>query len=99
VLRDSGHTKFAVRGGGHNANKGFNNIEDGVTIDMRSLNAVEVVGDVVKVGAGAIWQDVYDVVEKYNVTVMGGRIGVVGVAGFLTGGKFCSLLTSLLFSS
>ncbi|ORX93345.1 hypothetical protein BCR34DRAFT_499958 [Clohesyomyces aquaticus] len=86
VLRESGCTKFAVRGGGHNANVGFNNIDDGVTIDMHLMSAVEVNKDVVRVGAGAIWQKVYDEVEKYNVSVLGGRIGVVGVAGFVTGG-------------
>jgi FAD/FMN-containing dehydrogenase len=89
VLKRSNYTKFAVKGGGHNANAGFNNVQDGVTIDMQSLNDVQVArGDaVVRVGAGALWQDVYDVAEKRNLTVLGGRIGVVGTAGFLTGGK------------
>ncbi|CAN9235197.1 unnamed protein product [Alternaria alternata] len=74
--------------GGHNANAGFNNIDDGVTIDMQSMNKVEVGrGDqVVAVEAGALWQNVYDKAEKRNLTVLGGRIGVVGTAGFLTGG-------------
>ena len=69
---------------------GCNNIEDGVTIDMQSLKKVEVAkGDkVVMVGAGALWQDVYDGADKRNLTVLGGRIGVVGTAGFLTGGKY-----------
>ncbi|CAN9229228.1 unnamed protein product [Alternaria alternata] len=82
------NTKFAIRSGGHNANAGFNNIDDGVTIDMQSMNKVEVGrGDqVVAVEAGALWQNVYDKAEKRNLTVLGGRIGVVGTAGFLTGG-------------
>jgi FAD/FMN-containing dehydrogenase len=87
LLRKSKGAKFAVKGGGHNANVGFNNVEDGVTIDMQSLNAVEHYGNVARVGAGALWQNVYDVVEERNHTVLGGRIGVVGVAGFLTGGR------------
>lgn len=89
VLKDSNTTRFAVRGGGHNANAGFNNIDNGVTIDMQSLDDVEVArGDqVVRVGAGSLWQKVYDTAEKRNLTVLGGRIGVVGTAGFLTGGK------------
>ena len=88
ILKYSNHTKFAVKGGGHNANAGYNNIQDGVTIDMQSLNKVEVArGDqVVRVNAGALWQNVYDEAEKRNLTVLGGRIGVVGTAGFLTGG-------------
>lgn len=88
LLQAKKGAKFAVKGGGHNANVGFNNIEHGVTIDMQSMKAVEHFGNVARVGAGALWQDVYDVVTKRNHTVLGGRIGVVGVAGFLTGGMF-----------
>lgn len=88
ILRDSNSTQFAVKGGGHNANVGFNNIQNGVTIDMQSLNGVEIArgNGVIRVGAGALWQNVYDVAEKRNLTVLGGRIGLVGTAGFLTGG-------------
>ena len=89
VLKDRNSTKFAIKGGRHNTNAGYNNIQDGITIDMQSLKIVQVArGDqVVRVGAGALWQDVYDEAEKRNLTVLGGRIGVVGTAGFLTGGK------------
>ncbi|KAF1936235.1 FAD binding domain-containing protein [Clathrospora elynae] len=88
ILESCNSTKFAIKGGGHNANAGYNNIQDGVTIDMQSMKYVEVArGDaVVRVGAGALWQDVYDEAETRNLTVLGGRIGVVGTAGFLTGG-------------
>jgi FAD/FMN-containing dehydrogenase len=88
ILKESNSTRFAIKGGGHNANAGSNNIDNGVTIDMQSLKAVEVaMGDqVVRVGAGALWQDAYDGAEKRNLTVLGGRIGVVGTGGFLTGG-------------
>jgi hypothetical protein len=41
---------------------------------------------VVRVAAGALSQDAYDAAEKRNLTVLAGRIGVVGTAGFLTGG-------------
>lgn len=89
VLRDSGCTKFAVKGGGHNANKGFNNIEDGVTIDMQSMNNTEYIQstEVVQVGAGALAQNVYDTIEPFNKSALAPRIGVVGVGGFLSGGK------------
>jgi len=88
VLKEDNSTRFAVKGGGHNANAGFNNIDNGVTIDMQSMKAVEVSrGDqVVRVEAGALSQDAYNVAEKRNLTVLAGRIGVVGTAGFLTGG-------------
>lgn len=88
VLNESNSTRFAVKGGGHNANAGFNNIDNGVTIDMQSMKAVEVSRDdqVVRVEAGALSQDAYNAAEKRNLTVLAGRIGVVGTAGFLTGG-------------
>ncbi|KAF2844572.1 FAD-binding domain-containing protein [Plenodomus tracheiphilus IPT5] len=88
VLKSGNQTQFAIKGGGHNPSVGFNNIQDGVTIDMQSLNGVEIArgNEVIRVGAGALWQNVYDVAETRNLTVLGGRIGVVGVPGFLTGG-------------
>jgi nitrogen regulatory protein PII len=88
IIQTDNSTRFAVKGGGHNANAGFNNVENGVTIDMQSMKTVEIArGDqVVRVEAGALSQDAYDAAEKRNLTVLAGRIGVVGTAGFLTGG-------------
>lgn len=40
----------------------------------------------VKVGAGARWVDVYSTLEKDNLTVVGGRVSDVGVAGLTLGG-------------
>jgi FAD/FMN-containing dehydrogenase len=43
----------------------------------------------VVVGAGLKWDDVYAALDLHNVTVVGGRVSGVGVAGFtLGGGKF-----------
>ncbi|KAH9878814.1 hypothetical protein J1614_002248 [Plenodomus biglobosus] len=42
--------------------------------------------NIVSVGPGARWQIVYDALEPYNLTVQGGRNGLVGIGGFLTGG-------------
>jgi FAD/FMN-containing dehydrogenase len=93
LLTESNYTRFAVKGGGHNANAGFNNVQNGVTIDMQSMKAVEIArgNEVVRVQAGALSQDAYDATEKANLTVLAGRIGVVGVGGFLTGGMFLIL--------
>lgn len=73
---------------------GFANVDKGgVTIDMRDVNAVELDRKdmIVRVGAGALWQDVYDVLEPHDLSVLGGRIGDVGVAGLTLGGEFDSL--------
>jgi hypothetical protein len=38
------------------------------------------------IGAGLIWDDVYQVLDPLNVTVVGGRFSGVGVAGYSLGG-------------
>jgi hypothetical protein len=45
------------------------------------------------IGSGLIWDDVYDALQPYGVSVVGGRTSGVGVAGFaLGGGKFAHFL-------
>ena len=38
------------------------------------------------IGAGLIWDDVYKALMPHKVSVLGGRVSGVGVAGFLLGG-------------
>ena len=45
----------------------------------------------VDIGAGLIWDDVYAALEPLGVTVVGGRVTGVGVAGFSLGGGNYSL--------
>jgi FAD/FMN-containing dehydrogenase len=40
----------------------------------------------VVVGAGLIWDDIYEALGPYAVNVVGGRVTGVGVAGFTLGG-------------
>ena len=81
-------TKFAIRGGGHTVWKGSANIEDGVTIDMRAINTVSVSEDktFTSVGAGALWKDVYTLLDAMGLATVGGRAAQVGVGGLTTGG-------------
>ncbi|KAF2196238.1 FAD-binding domain-containing protein [Delitschia confertaspora ATCC 74209] len=83
-----GQTPFAIRGGGHNLNGGAANINDGVTIDLRALNSVTIdkTNNLVKVSGGAIWSEVYSVLEAAGLSTTGGRVSSVGVGGLLTGG-------------
>ncbi|KAL8951437.1 MAG: hypothetical protein Q9222_002598 [Ikaeria aurantiellina] len=80
--------QFAIRGAGHTPFAGSANIEDGVTIDMRSIRAVNVNQQktVVSVGAGARWSGVYEVLDAVGLGVAGGRISDVGVGGLILGG-------------
>jgi hypothetical protein len=65
---------------------------------MRALNSIELntAEMAVHVGAGALWQDVYDVLEPHGLSVLGGRVGDVGVAGLTLGGNRALVFTSLL---
>ena len=80
---------IAIRGGGHTPWANSANIDGGVTIDMRSINAVDVNSDntVVSVGAGALWGDVYRKMDSLGIVVIGGRGSSIGVGGLTTGGK------------
>ncbi|KAK8112872.1 hypothetical protein PG984_013398 [Apiospora sp. TS-2023a] len=86
VTTDS--VKFALRGGGHTCYAGSNNIETGVTIDLSLLTETtyNAVTGIAHVLPGARWTDVYDYVQSHGVMVAGGREGLVGVGGFITGG-------------
>jgi FAD/FMN-containing dehydrogenase len=84
-------TPFAVRTGGHTLFSGAANIDGGVTVDMRTLNGVEVIPErsVVAIGGGAIWAtNVYPELVKYDLIAAGARAPGVGVGGFVTGGEY-----------
>ena len=51
--------QFAVRSGGHGTSAGSSNIQDGVTIDLRQLNTIELSEDhsAVSIGTGATWDE------------------------------------------
>ncbi|KAI0773004.1 FAD-binding domain-containing protein [Trametes elegans] len=82
-------TPFAVKGGGHTYNPGFSSTK-GVQIAMYRFSEVKYDSDanVAEVGAGLIWDEVYEALEPYAVNVVGGRVTGVGVAGFTLGGGY-----------
>ncbi len=81
-------TKLAIRGGGHSPNPGSANINDGITMDMRSMNTVAVSSDrsIVSIGAGALWSEAYPMLDAMRLSISGGRLSNVGVAGLTLGG-------------
>ncbi|KAM0133448.1 hypothetical protein ACHAP3_005974 [Botrytis cinerea] len=85
-------TKVAIRGGGHSPFAGSANINNGITIDLRKIDSVEVneSKNVVSVGGGAIWGTVYDKLDAMGLSVVGGHVYDVGVGGFTLGGGFSS---------
>ncbi|EEP78254.1 predicted protein [Uncinocarpus reesii 1704] len=79
---------FAVRSGGHSTTPGSSNIEDGIVIDLRGFNEVELSRDkkIAVVGSGAKWAEVYQFLDQHKLTVIGGRDPHVGVGGLTVGG-------------
>lgn len=83
-------TKFAIRSGGHNYIPGFASInETGVLISLSELNSILPSNDkeTVHVGPGNRWDAVYKALAPQGLTVIGGRVGPVGVGGLILGGN------------
>ncbi|KAL4887755.1 hypothetical protein BDV59DRAFT_189977 [Aspergillus ambiguus] len=80
--------QFALKSGGHNFNTGVSSTDGGVLISFNeNLSTVKRTSDGnFDVGPGARWGDVYEVAEKTNQVVVGGRLANIGVAGFTLGG-------------
>lgn len=78
---------LAVRGGGHSA-AGFSTVDDGIVIDLRALSTVEVIEDNrVRVGGGATWRQVLEVLAPLGLAISSGDTADVGVGGLtLSGG-------------
>jgi FAD/FMN-containing dehydrogenase len=81
---------FAIRSGGHNPNPGFSGVgQTGVVLDLGALNEIVLSPqkDVVSVGPGATWDQVYAALEEDQLTAVGGRAVGIGVGGLLLGGR------------
>jgi FAD/FMN-containing dehydrogenase len=87
-LLQTTNDSFAIKSGGHMPNKYFASIENGVLISTRMLNQVtyDATSQTVKVGPGNKWEEVHEKLQGTGVTVIGGRIGNVGVGGYMLGG-------------
>ncbi|KAH7374575.1 hypothetical protein B0T11DRAFT_344258 [Plectosphaerella cucumerina] len=83
----SGDWHVAVRSGGVSA-MGGNNIANGITIDLGSMNETSYVreSNLALLQPGARWSAAYTDLEADGVVVVGGRDGSVGVGGFFLGG-------------
>ena len=79
-----------MKGGGHATNPGFSSTP-GIQISMTRFKDIKVdtTAATVEVGAGLTWDPVYAALESYGITVVGGRIPGVGVAGLTLGGGEC----------
>ena len=102
---EHGHVRpgglFAIRGGGHSPASGAASIAGGVVIDLSHFSEVTVAEDESSacVGGGAIWGDVYKILEKRGLAAVGGGNSPVGVGGLTLGGKLLLFFFSSLGNS
>lgn len=88
ILNKYPDVDFAAKSGGHDPNPGHGSIQDGVLIAMRYITGVtyDASTNLASVKPGGTWNDVIGDLAPYNVTVVGGRLGIVGVGGYLLQG-------------
>ena len=89
AARDEG-LELSIRGGGHDS-LGRSTNDGGVVIDMRSLADITVRrdehdGDLVTIGAGAVWGDVAAALAPHGLALSSGDTKTVGVGGLTLGG-------------
>ena len=92
-------TPLSVKGGGHNY-AGFSaGPRDGFQLSLREMNfvrnATEFGPDVIAVGAGAVFMDVYTYLSDTPYLLAGGFCPTVGVSGFNLGGGIGALTREL----
>lgn len=87
--------RFAVKSGGHNPNTGFASVDGGPQISTAKLDQVvlDPVARTVRIGPGNRWDDVSKALDRTGFTVVGGRIGNVGVGGYMLGGGLSFMST------
>lgn len=88
ISHGSPSCEFAIRSGGHSVASGQANIKLGVTLDLSSLDTLEVLegNTVTSIGPGARWGEVYLYLDSLKLATTGGRVAEVGVGGLTTGG-------------
>lgn len=96
ALKERPSVPFAIKSGGHQFNRGFSSTDGGVLISFRpNLASVSLSedGETAEVGPGARWQEASEALDPSNKCVVGGRVGNVGVGGYILGGGL-SFLTA-----
>jgi FAD binding domain len=90
ILNSDAHkdVQFAVKSGGHSPNPGASSVKDGVLITMRHINGTVLDKEkrLAYIKPGGHWWDVMDVLKDSGHMVVAGRLGVVGIGGYLLQG-------------
>ena len=89
ALNKYSSVNYALKSGGHQPAPGFSSTDGGVLISFEpNLNSTVRTDDGKHfvVGAGGRWGSVYKTAEETNQVVVGGRLGHIGVGGYVLGG-------------
>ncbi|KAJ5355621.1 FAD-binding type 2 [Penicillium concentricum] len=88
-------TLFAIKSGGHNPNNGFSSIQDGLLVSTKNLDQVDYnpKDHTAIIGPGLSWEEVQKGLAGTGRTIVGGRIGGVGVGGYMLGAGMSFLST------
>lgn len=65
---------------------GCANVQDGITLDLRQLQTIEVKDGVARIAAGARWGAVYDRVQAQALGITGSRSALGGIGGLALAG-------------
>lgn len=81
-------SRFAIKAGGHNPNKGFSSVDGGVLLDLNSMTDRSYDPDttLATYEPGGVFGDLYEYYAKYDRTVVGARLAGVGTGLALGGG-------------
>ncbi|KAF2229605.1 FAD-binding domain-containing protein [Viridothelium virens] len=96
VLNNYTNVQYALKSGGHNPNFGFSSVNQGILISFRPNLANTTIStdhSTADVGPGSRWDEALTVLDQYGKAIVGGRLGHVGVGGYILGGGL-SFLTS-----
>ncbi|EEA23660.1 hypothetical protein TMatcc_006744 [Talaromyces marneffei ATCC 18224] len=87
AIRGSG-SRFAVKAGGHNTNNFFSSVDNGVLIDLSSLNAksYDPSSALGTYEPGSTFGELYDYYTRFGRTVLGPTLAGVGTGAALGGG-------------
>lgn len=88
VLKKYPNAYYAVKSGGHDPNPYHSSIDGGVLISLFQLAGAtyDSKKGVAYVKPGGRWSDVIGDLAPSGYAVTGGRLGLVGVGGYITGG-------------
>jgi FAD/FMN-containing dehydrogenase len=95
ILNKHADVPLAVKSGGHDPNEGHSSVRGGVLIALSKMTFVrhEKGSRVAQFGPGGHWSDIIEQLDNKGATAVGGRLGIVGVGGYMMQGGISFLST------